>query len=125
MPISPERARLYPPDWPEIRARILARAGNRCEWCGVGNAWIGIRDGDAFRHLTPKEAEASKAEGARLTRIVLTIAHLDHDPRNNDPGNLCALCQACHLRHDAKEHATHAAETRRRRAREAGQVELL
>lgn len=34
--------------------------------------------------------------------IVLTIAHLDHDPENWDvpDDRLAALCQRCHLRYD-------------------------
>lgn len=31
---------------------------------------------------------------------MLTVAYLDHDPRNNEEGNLLALCQACYNRHD-------------------------
>ena len=39
-----------------------------------------------------------------FTRIVLTVAHLDRNRRNNDPSNLAALCQRCHLAHDLKHH---------------------
>lgn len=35
MPIRPELAPLYPPDWPQISQRIrFERAGGRCEGCG-------------------------------------------------------------------------------------------
>lgn len=34
----------YPPDWEERRARVLARAGHRCEACGVPNYSVGYRD---------------------------------------------------------------------------------
>jgi elongation factor P--beta-lysine ligase len=37
MPIRPENKDRYPKDWPEIRKRILERAKNRCEFCGVEN----------------------------------------------------------------------------------------
>jgi hypothetical protein len=39
----------------------------------------------------------------RPIRIILTIAHLDHDPENWDVSDdrLAALCQKCHLTHDA------------------------
>lgn len=37
MPIKPENRHRYPKNWPEIRERIRARSGNRCEWCGVPN----------------------------------------------------------------------------------------
>lgn len=31
MPIKPENRDRYPADWPQIRERILRRAGGRCE----------------------------------------------------------------------------------------------
>jgi len=65
----------YPANWREIRARILARAGNRCEKCGAANG------------------EPNPITGSR---VVLTVHHLDHDTANNDHGNLQALCQLCH-----------------------------
>ena len=81
MPIRPEDRRLYPPDWPEIsRAIREERAGWRCERCGAANG-------------LPHPVTGS--------RVVLTVAHLDHDPTNNDPSNLRALCQRCHNAHDA------------------------
>jgi hypothetical protein len=38
-------------------------------------------------------------------KVVLTIAHLDHDETNMDVKDerLMAMCQLCHLRYDAKE----------------------
>jgi hypothetical protein len=35
-------------------------------------------------------------------KVILTVAHLDHNPANCDPGNLLAMCQACHLRYDGR-----------------------
>ena len=46
MPIKPENRRRYPANWPEIRERIRARSGNRCEWCGVPNGAVGYRRAD-------------------------------------------------------------------------------
>jgi 5-methylcytosine-specific restriction endonuclease McrA len=131
MPIRPESRCLYPPDWKQIRQRILARAGDKCEWCGVPNGAVGFRDprdksrfwdlddpaGDSAWEHFRTDGESHKA----VIRIVLTIAHLDHDPRNNDDANLAALCQRCHLRHDAPQHASNARKTR---ARKAGQLTL-
>ena len=37
MPIKPENKSRYPKNWKEIRKRILKRANNRCEFCGVEN----------------------------------------------------------------------------------------
>lgn len=92
MPIRPENKALYPKNWKEIRAKILARANNRCEFCGVENHTM------RFNPKTGKEA-----------KIVLTIAHLNHHPEDCDPDNLRALCQRCHNQYDAK----HRAETRK------------
>jgi len=49
------------------------------------------------------------AEGWRPIKVILTIAHLDHDPGNNSRNNLQALCQRCHNRYDV----SHRAETRK------------
>ena len=84
MPIRPENKHRYPPrnEWLKIRADILERANNCCEFCSVAN--YSVRNNST---------------------IVLTIAHLDHAPENNDPSNLKALCQKCHLAYDAEEHS--------------------
>ena len=57
----------------------------------------------------------SLADGreVRVIEIVLTCAHLDHQPGNCDPDNLRAWCQACHLAYDARHHAATAAARRR------------
>jgi hypothetical protein len=94
MPIKPENKSLYPADWKEISKRIrFVRAANRCEWCGAQNG-------------QPHPVTASK--------VVLTVAHLDHDPTHNDDANLAALCQKCHLSYDSAHHRKTAAETRRK-----------
>lgn len=74
MPIDYKK---YPLNWlSEIRPRILKRAENKCENCGIGN--YVIRNG---------------------SKIVLTIAHLDHDADNWNviDDRLAALCQKCHF----------------------------
>lgn len=72
----------YPPNWHnEIRPRILKRANHRCEKCGVENY--------AKHPVTG-------------SKVVLTIAHLDHDIRNNVDENLQAWCQKCHNSYDTQ-----------------------
>lgn len=41
----------------------------------------------------------------KRVKVVLTIAHLDHDETNHNVSDdrLKAMCQLCHLRYDAKE----------------------
>lgn len=117
MPIRREWRHFYGREWrTEIRPRILLRAAKRCEFCGVADRAMGTRDGrGTFHALTPAELDASTAEGElrgrRVIRIVLTIAHIDHNPSNNADTNLKALCQRCHLRHDRAQHVENRRET--------------
>ena len=103
----------YPDNWREIRARVLARAGNKCENCGAPNGETVYRD---FRSiLWWRDDEPDQEEDYRLVHVVLTVAHLDHDTTHNDLENLKAWCQRCHLRYDAQQHARNARNTRRNR----------
>lgn len=45
--------------------------------------------------------------------IVLTVAHLDHQPENCEPSNLRAMCQRHHLAYDAEHHKRTAYRTRK------------
>lgn len=97
---------LYPKNWfTEIRPAILKRANWCCENCGLSNGVRGYRDErkvfiecDSFM-----EVWAIKNE-KKIFRIVLTIAHLDHNVENNTQENLKALCQKCHLNYDSAMH---------------------
>jgi len=40
----------------------------------------------------------------RTVQCILTVAHLDHNPRDNQDSNLKALCQWCHLNYDRLHH---------------------
>ena len=102
MPIRPENQALYPDDWSEIRLRILTRAKNACEFCGLSN-------------------HSEVLRGKRMVRVVLTIAHLDHDPTNSKPENLRALCQQCHNRYDVGHRKQTRARTGLATERAAGQ----
>lgn len=124
----------YPADWEAISAAIRKRDGNCCRFCGIKNAERGARSPQGSWYSKAEIAEMSDAEFLRvfrgksvkrLSRIVLTVAHLDHDTTNNDESNLAALCQSCHLRHDREQHMRNAAATRRRRKEEQGQQVLL
>ena len=81
----------YPPDWKEIRARILERADNRCE------------GSPAYPDCRVKNYSESTITGSK---IVLTIAHLDHDSDNWNvkDDRLRAWCQRCHLKYDLPMH---------------------
>ena len=84
MPIRPENKKRYPKNWKQISERIrFDRAGNRCEKCGAEN-------------YKPHPITGSK--------VILTVAHLDHTPENCADDNLMAMCQRCHLRYDQHHH---------------------
>lgn len=92
MPIDYKK---YPKNWKEIRDKILKRAKNRCECTGE----CGLHHGR--RCIEENGKPASYAKG----KIVLTIAHLDHDETNHKVklNRLKAMCQRCHLRYDTPE----------------------
>lgn len=133
MPIRPELRKYYGASWrTEIRPRILKRAGECCEICGVPNHTTVLR---ACGWWTPATLEATVFKfGGRLAGkevvqlpwmcaslsmpkmhgfpasithwvgIVLTIAHLNHVAGDDRDENLMALCQWCHLNHDKEQH---------------------
>lgn len=129
MPIKSENRARYPANWQEIRASILDRAGNCCEWpgCHVINHAVGYWQGQRFTQIRVRDGSVPSAaqcaamgqahhEGFKVIEIVLTVAHLDHTPENCDPANLAAWCQRHHLAYDQEHHKTTAYMTRKARA---------
>lgn len=119
MPVTKERRGLYPKDWQEISRRIrFERAGGLCENCKAPHGEVIIRypgESTNWRFIQSPEYDPSDDPLGRGTavKIVLTTAHLNHDPQDNRDENLRALCQRCHLRHDAEHHQQNAARRRR------------
>lgn len=116
MPIKPENRSRYPANWAEISERIrFERAQGRCECrgeCGhehvhVAEDWIGTWTNNRCKAIydLPHPVTGS--------RVVLTVAHLDHTPENSADGNLRAMCQRCHLAYDQEEHQRSREETRK------------
>lgn len=104
MPIKAHNKSRYPRDWKFISNRIrFDRASGRCECTGQ----CGLHKG---RRCV--EVHGSQAQYANGT-IILTVAHLDHNPANCSDNNLLAMCQRCHLRYDTELHKRNSAETKR------------
>ena len=101
MPIRPEMRDLYPPPkvWRALRATVLDLAGNACEGSPL------------YPACRARNGEPHPVTGSR---VVLTIAHMDHNPSNNDLSNLKAWCQRCHNAYDAPMRARGRAERRGR-----------
>ena len=111
----------YPPNWKtEIVPRILARDENSCKQCGLANGaevtslamWVK----DVTRYKVKRFWIVSETDVIRMSlfalpnetktvKVVLTIAHLDHDETNFEVSDdrLAAMCQYCHLNYDASE----------------------
>lgn len=116
MPFTRSR---YPADWPAISQRIRERAEQRCEQCRAPNHTVIVRgeglcagmymlpDGHVHHEVTGAfcgMARGSEWDG-RAVRVILTVAHLDHNEDNNADANLRALCQRCHFAHDRQDNA--------------------
>ena len=99
----------YPKSWKRISREIRERSGGQCECsgeCGLHRTNPGPR-----RCIERNGQQAVWAKG----KVVLTVAHLNHNTRDSRRSNLKAMCQRCHLRYDAKIHRLHARQTRERR----------
>lgn len=86
MPIRPENRSRYPKDWRKVVERIRERSGDCCEG---SPAYPDCR----VENHTPHPVTGSE--------VVLTVAHLDHEPENCADENLKHWCQRCHNTYDA------------------------
>lgn len=112
----------YPKNWKtEIVPKIIRRAGNKCESCFVENGEglysVALNIRSCGKYSSRRIWVSSAHDAIRLVRIgggssdkkiikvVLTVAHLDHDEENHDVSldRLQAMCQWCHTNYDAKE----------------------
>ena len=82
---------LYPGNWEAISREVRESSGQRCQFCQAVNG-------------QPNPVTGS--------RVVLTVAHLNHNPRDSRRVNLRALCQRCHLAYDAPLHRIRSSRTR-------------
>jgi hypothetical protein len=121
-PIRASEKDKYAKDWPAVRARILTRAEGRCEFLCVDGRRCNAPDLElVFRSKrnpeiwrSPHGGDCGEADpDCYGVKVVLTVAHLNHDPSDNRDENLKVGCQLHHLRHDSKHHQANAAATRR------------
>lgn len=128
----------YPKNWDAIALTVKRAAGWRCQECGKpcmepGERLIDLEsrmlnDGEWETWHPELEDEVHDDELGvvfvpKPVRFVLTVAHLDQNPSNNDPGNLKALCSVCHLRHDAPFRKTNSLAKRERQGQLLLEVE--
>lgn len=101
MPIRPENLARYPADWPEISHARRERAGWRCE------------GSPAFPNCRARNGRPHPLTGSK---VVLTVAHLNHKPEDVRDENLRAWCQLCHNTYDAPHRRADRAERQALRA---------
>ena len=91
MPIKQENKDKYPINWKtEIVPGIRKRSGNKCEGSPI------------YPDCKAINGEPHPVTGSK---VVLTVAHLNHIPEDCRDENLKHWCQRCHLTYDAKHHA--------------------
>lgn len=89
MPIRPENKDRYPADWPAISLAAKQAAQWRCACTGQCGR------GTHQSRCPNRHGQAAYGTG---TKVVLTTAHLNHQPEDVSEANLVAMCQGCHLR---------------------------
>ena len=97
----PIRWKDYHPQWAWIRYYIRTyRAKDHCEGCGIKNYSMYPT---TIRRQTTIDLFTGMISPANVgKRVILTIAHLDNNTKNNEFRNLKCLCQKCHLNMDRK-----------------------
>lgn len=122
----------YPTNWKAFSHEIRnGRAGGKCEECGVENYAVGARDRFGVFHFEDSIHCLNSYDGEylfgdefdwKMTKIVLTVAHLDHEGgicdcyartgmKCTNPEHVLALCQKCHLALDMPKHIANRRET--------------
>lgn len=115
---------LYPKNWRTIATIIKYLANWKCQQCDrpclrPNQTWDELYEDfiETGSDWVNEACEFDEKDG-KLTsrhfkgRFILTVAHLDQNPANNEPSNLKALCPTCHNRHDAPHRAKNAKRTR-------------
>ena len=130
----PMNRSLYPKNWDKIARRVKESSQWRCQECdrpcreqGESIEDFLVRLDDPLFLLDLFEPDDDGEFGYRLMlgRFILTVAHLNHNPSDNSPGNLRALCSVCHLRHDASHHARSRKSNRFKRLEKNGQLPIF
>lgn len=107
---------LYPENWEEIALQVKTEAKWICQQCGRQCK----RSDECWAEFARRGCLSGEIDG-KYNRYILTVAHLDQNPANNDRSNLKALCSVCHLNHDRPFRQHNALAKRERR----GQLNLF
>ncbi|MDB9529581.1 hypothetical protein PN498_26560 [Oscillatoria sp. CS-180] len=120
MPII--RAR-YPDNWESLALQIKHQAQWCCQQCQRPCRQPSELLADFLERVKrwrQQQTPLSAKFEAAPRRYLLTVAHLDQQPSNQDPSNLKALCTVCHLQFDSQFRA----KQRRLKAEFFGQLSI-
>ncbi len=100
----PMQRTLYPANWRQMAEEAKRQAGYQCQQCHK------------------KQGEWTHNRFGLPRRVVITCAHLDHDPQN-PAARIAVMCAACHCRYDAGREQR--GRKRANMARARGQLDLF
>lgn len=98
MPIKAENRVRYPKNWKQIVERIRERSGNACE------------GSPAYPDCRAANGKPHPVTGSK---VILTVAHLNHTPEDCRDEILKHWCQRCHNTYDLPHRRKNAAATNR------------
>lgn len=88
-----------PCGWPEIRAAVLARAGHRCEACGIEElTYVAYVEGEARRVSADRVGRARELGFAPFQVVLLVVSRVDGKlagPVAVSLEDLGLICTAC------------------------------
>ena len=111
----PMQRHLYPDNWEDMALSIKQGVNWICQGCGR-RCRKKDEDLETFQKRIGRDIITKDKPG----RYTLTVAHLDHNPSNNDAANLKALCTVCHCRYDI--HPSSMAQKRKLKRERFGQL---
>lgn len=114
----PPVTRLLDPLPPHLRRSewvwVPDHSNGPCDAAGQGLRWPSL---DRWTYAEARQFAADSwsdfDEAPKFIVIVLTVAHLNHEPEDCRPENLSAMCQRHHLAYDLQHHQQTAYATRK------------